>query len=123
MLDRLTRFCKPRILSTQSEEIQVKTSWYVGSEVLAYSTVEIRYRWMCSMTAIDSPIGKLSFVQPGAVARRCRLDAMCCMWLRASSAVFGPVMAVQAVSSASQASRVVVPGKSSASCSAAHTSF
>ena len=75
------------------------------------------------MTAIDSPIGKLSFIQPGAVARICRLDAMCCMWLRDSAAVFGPVMAVQAVSSASHAARVVVLGESSASCSAAHTSL
>lgn len=87
------------------------------------SVVQVGYRRMCSMTAMDSPMGKLSFVQPGTQARRCRVDVMPCMWLMASSAIFVPVMAVQAVSSASQASRLVVPGESSASCSEAHTAL
>lgn len=85
------------------------------------SMEQAEYRRMCSMTAMDRPTGKLRCVQPGVEARRCKLDAICHIWLKASSAVFGPIIAVQAVSNANQASKVVVPGVASASYSEAHT--
>lgn len=66
-------------------------------------------------------MGKLRCVQPEVQAWQRRLDAICRMWIKASFAVSTPVMAVQALSSANQASRLVVPGESSASCSKAHT--